>query len=157
MDPKRHLSFLGTKSVCCKIQHEWRFDFETWALCIVACEMWHKSLNSHMPASSAFLHTSKPKLDGLLASWTLWLREAHLPCGMLIAKMRILFDCHAMVRLPAKWPKKDCFSPPIQIRVNRANTRCCSQICVHHSFVYCCVFFSFLFLFIIFIFADRPK
>ena len=34
-------------------------------------------------------------------------------------QMRVLFDCHAVVRLPAKWPKKDFhFYPYIQIRVN---------------------------------------
>ena len=27
-------------------------------------------------------------------------------------QMRVLFDYHAVVRLPAKWPKMDCSSPP---------------------------------------------
>jgi len=80
-----------------------------------------------------------PKLDGLLASWTLWLGEAHLPCGMLIATHGVAISipqgkwgyCLIAMRWFDCQPnglKRIASVPPIQIRVNGCSEENTSSI-----------------------------
>ena len=72
-------------------------------------------------------------------------------------QMRVLFYRHTVAQLPAKWPKKDLFSPPIQIRTDfdffSYITLCLFLIIFSQLFIFkyakiklkSCVFFKFLF------------